>query len=750
MEFVRSAFLCNFNAIHHHLDAVMAPALNLPAPKNAVENNDSVAGPSKSKAARVEDVDEISEQSKNDRFYTGGLIYPPPELRNIVDKTAQYVARNGIEFESKIRGDNAGSNRLAFLNDEDPYHAYYQAKLEAFRSGTGPLANVNTDSKREGADAIPGQGTEHIAPEEKKPEEPEPFKFSADMPNITALDLDIVKLTALFVAKKGRGFATTLQQREGRSYQFEFLRPSHSLFGFYNRLVEQYQMVMEPLPEMSKQIRIGAFGNEEPIEGVTPILGMGRGGARPLVLEGIKKRAEWEKWEKAKRKVAEDEEEKERAAFNEIDWQDFVVAGTVELTEYDEHSDLPPPMSIREVKTMSIAQKRMAAMIMEGEAEGEEVDEAMQAPTDRPVENAGQRTEQITSTNSSSGPMKIRRDYQPKTLAERKAAAAGNSQTTICPVCGERVPIDGMDEHVRFELLDPRFREQRRELESKRAQHNALSEGADPSRSLRQFAGNRTDIFGGEVEEEAQKRREQEEARKRKEREDIVWDGHAASKVDTRAVFNRPDALQSEMQQIQKRFKTDQTKNYLGPQMYDQQPAQFASPVHMQDSASIQQQPSAVPLASSSPMQQNGYHAGGQYSQQYYPQQGQMMQQVPQYDRQYDQTPQYNLEKRTDGGLHPEAQWLQFHPHPISIVIQLPNAQAISNVCDGSRITFKALPMQTTIANIRDKLQSETLNGKIGASRLKLRVEGNKPTTLRQTLAHWNLTDQDELTLIVG
>ncbi|MCO5549628.1 hypothetical protein L7F22_003101 [Adiantum nelumboides] len=206
--------LFKINYHHHAFAEVMAPALNLPAPKNAAENDEAIAGPSKSKAARVDDVDEVTEQSTNDRFHTGGLIFPPPELRNIVDKTAQYVARNGIEFESKIRGDNAGSNRLAFLNDEDPYHAYYQAKLEAFKSGTGPLANVNTESRPEGGDTTLGQVGEGQTSEEEKPVEPEPFKFSADMPNITALDLDIVKLTALFVAKKGRAFASTLQQRK--------------------------------------------------------------------------------------------------------------------------------------------------------------------------------------------------------------------------------------------------------------------------------------------------------------------------------------------------------------------------------------------------------------------------------------------------------------------------------------------------------------------------------------------------------
>ena len=32
-----------------------------------------------------------------------GIIYPPPEVRNIVDKTATFVARNGPEFEQRIK-----------------------------------------------------------------------------------------------------------------------------------------------------------------------------------------------------------------------------------------------------------------------------------------------------------------------------------------------------------------------------------------------------------------------------------------------------------------------------------------------------------------------------------------------------------------------------------------------------------------------------------------------------------------------
>lgn len=787
----------------------MAPGatLVLPAPNKTTPHDGTEAVPSK--AAKVEDVDDVTEQSSTSaaaRYSTGGLIFPPPELRTIVDKTAQYVARNGIEFESKIRGDNAGSNRLAFLNEDDPFHAYYRAKLEALTTGQGPLANIpqpsDGDASNHGGSVLQADGeaaadAQRQREKEQRPTEPEPFQFLVDLPIITAMDLDIVKLTALFVSKRGRGFASSLAAREGRSYQFEFLRPSHSLFGFFNRLVEQYRTVMEPSPEMIKRVRLGAFGSEqEPAEGATPVLGMGKGGARLVMLEDIRMRAEWEKYERARRKVAEDEEEKERTLFNEIDWQDFVVVGTIELTETDAHIDLPPPMSLREVRNMSMAQKRMAAMIMD--VEGGSADEAIDSVglVDRPGERQAQAAAPATKPSKAdadegdmemdedsdgdeaiptktavqhtpSGPMKIRKDYQPKTLAERKAAAA--VQTTVCPVCHQSVPINEMDEHVRIELLNPQFREQRRELESRRAQHNALMEGADPSKVLKQFAGKRTDIFGGAAEEEAQRRREQEEARKRKERETIVWDGHAASRIDTTAEFNRPQALQQEMEQITKRFKTDQPKTYMGPQItgpIEADGGHYAAPVHMQG-ASIQQQPSTVPMApagmemhAAAYSAPHGQHMGGGMP--YGQPGGYGMPPAPPPQQQHysggytdgqqaqpDGTQgQYGLEKRTDGVLYPEAQWLQYHPNPLRIVVQLPDTRSISDKCDGTQVTFDGLPPSTTIGMVRDRLQAETLGGSLGASRLKLRVEG-KATTLRQSLAHWNLVDGDVLTLQV-
>lgn len=76
------------------------------------------------------------------------------------------------------------------------------------------------------------------------PKDPPPeFEFLADPPSISALDLDIVKLTAQFVARNGRSFLTNLMNREQRNFQFDFLRPQHSLFVYFTVLLKQYTKV---------------------------------------------------------------------------------------------------------------------------------------------------------------------------------------------------------------------------------------------------------------------------------------------------------------------------------------------------------------------------------------------------------------------------------------------------------------------------------------------------------------------------
>lgn len=211
----------------------------------------------------------------------------------------------------------------------------------------------------------------------------------------------------------------------------------------------------------------------------------------------------------------EDQQEAERIAFAEIDWKDFVVVSTVEFTEADEAGlvELPPPMSLSEVENMTIAQKKMAAMIMEGreeeveenererqrgeEAEMEMDDEEDDLPSIVSAEEERAEKERLKQVDivamDSNGPMKIRKDYVPKGLSlsppfyffvsigpnfhlhiAKRPKEAKQATTTFG---GQQVPVDEFADHVRIELLDPKWKETKRQNEVNRSASNLLPGG---------------------------------------------------------------------------------------------------------------------------------------------------------------------------------------------------------------------------------------------------------------------------------
>jgi splicing factor 3A subunit 1 len=109
-------------------------------------------------------------------------------------------------------------------------------------------------------------------------------------------DRDIMKLTAIFTARRGRGFLASLSAREGRNYQFDFLRPNHSLFGYFNRLVEQYSKIINPSNGALEQLQRRS-----------------REGARYETLELAWKHAKWERNKREKDKKRLDDQEAEKS-----------------------------------------------------------------------------------------------------------------------------------------------------------------------------------------------------------------------------------------------------------------------------------------------------------------------------------------------------------------------------------------------------------------------------------------------------
>lgn len=59
-----------------------------------------------------------------------GIIIPPPEIKAVVDKTAQFVGKNGRAFEQRILNSAEGkTSKFNFMNPSDPFNAYYESKI---------------------------------------------------------------------------------------------------------------------------------------------------------------------------------------------------------------------------------------------------------------------------------------------------------------------------------------------------------------------------------------------------------------------------------------------------------------------------------------------------------------------------------------------------------------------------------------------------------------------------------------------
>lgn len=407
-----------------------------------------------------------------------GIVLPPRDIRAIVEKTAGYVARNGIVFEDRIRDKEKHNPKFSFLTANDAYSAFYAWRLDEIRDGRGTAISAGR------------VGEVAIAPEPEKPQgpaAPPEFHFSARMPNINAQDLEVVRLTALFVAKNGRTFMTTLSQKETRNYQFDFLRPQHSLYQFFSRLVDQYTTLLlstgiDSLKSQKRRVQeLEAYSAD-----------------RFNILGRAKQRAEWVKYQEEQKQKKEEEAEKEKLEYAQIDWHDFVVVETVLFEEADDQADLPPPTSLNDLQSASLEQK--AAMALQPydrrieEAMPTDADYNLFYPQQQPYSTApppappsfnpyessqamdyqytqrtstlaqedeeeraiAERTEareraqaaQAAAKGGAGQPMRIRNDYVPRAQAKRQ-----NVTMALCPNCKQQIPFDELDQHMRSKTL---------------------------------------------------------------------------------------------------------------------------------------------------------------------------------------------------------------------------------------------------------------------------------------------------------
>ncbi|XP_044296905.1 splicing factor, suppressor of white-apricot homolog isoform X3 [Varanus komodoensis] len=92
------------------------------------------------------------------------IIPPPPDIQPVIDKLAEYVARNGIKFETSVRAKN--DPRFEFLQPWHQYNAYYEFKKQFFlqkeaSDSSKQVASLSEDIPADTASAVPGEAQFH-------------------------------------------------------------------------------------------------------------------------------------------------------------------------------------------------------------------------------------------------------------------------------------------------------------------------------------------------------------------------------------------------------------------------------------------------------------------------------------------------------------------------------------------------------------------------------------------------------------
>ncbi|XP_012878490.1 PREDICTED: splicing factor, suppressor of white-apricot homolog, partial [Dipodomys ordii] len=96
------------------------------------------------------------------------IIPPPPDVQPVIDKLAEYVARNGLKFETSVRAKN--DQRFEFLQPWHQYNAYYEFKKQFFLQKDGgdrtQVASASEEAPAESAGEKPGDSGDDGTPED--------------------------------------------------------------------------------------------------------------------------------------------------------------------------------------------------------------------------------------------------------------------------------------------------------------------------------------------------------------------------------------------------------------------------------------------------------------------------------------------------------------------------------------------------------------------------------------------------------
>ena len=466
-----------------------------------------------------------------------GIIKPPPDIRAVVHKTAQFVAKNGRAFETKILAREEGkSMKFSFLEASSPFHAYYEDRVLFYENDGESKTVVVTEAKgsneKEGAvvavaSTVVAQSGEAVqvvskkehkasaidvvakmllaqrekiksaysakvvpseeskdgskaesAPETKDekssdetdgttttsqnnaPIKPRDMVFvTVTAPiGLTQMEIDTIKLVAQFTALAsnvrtlGGGFLDSVMRKEWQNPTFSFLQPMNQHFAYFSALVDNYKKIIKRNEEHESFIKNCAYG-----------------GAAGFCLEEAAYRCEYNR-DIEERKREEEEKLNGNGALGGsalVDWHDFVIVETINFP-YDEVVGAIPAIPIPAPTPVQSKQ--------------------VEVNDDMDMDESDEEEEKI----------RVVPNYTPKVVEASSAMEETSRTHMIDPITGQTIRLADMSEHMRIQLLDPKWAEERRRFLDKQKESNFVAGDAIAS-NISRLAQQRQDIFGSSV-----------------------------------------------------------------------------------------------------------------------------------------------------------------------------------------------------------------------------------------------------------
>lgn len=639
------------------------------------------------------------------------IIIPPLEVRNVIDKTSIFVAKNGLIFEERIYERERHNPKFSFLNPNDPYHKYYVVKTEDHKNGTDRISQL-ISKEITTAKATPA------APAEAKivPKEPAPFEFRIPHPPIAPLDLDLMKCAALYVARNGRQFLSMLSIKEQKNVQFDFLKPSNILFSYFNKLVEMYTKIMQFPASLVQKLEACCD--------------------KFSLLDLLMERVEYEAWHNVQRQEEEAKREKEQRNLSAcLNWQEFIVVESLTAPSTDDIASFELPISLNDLKALSLKDKAVV------------FDSNLSISKSIPDHLAG---EKISTNPEPQVPV--------ANISERKIKAAPINRTTSsemeekkekCPVCKKTFLASEIAAHIKQELANP-------STSTVTTAQPEVGQFDFISSNLSNFMNQATNVDREEAKESAPGK------------ERIIWDGTfqsanmvaRAAQMQTNQIYQNANSQQpspfpnSEI--IQSSFVPNvpvshpsNVPNHPAPLIPEQLlvpnpylaicpigpiPSQYHAPEilpvpvistnpSIQSDANLPQPPVIFPFPVSSTMPYPG---------------------SIQPEAHFESEPK--RQKTLEEILIPAAEFTLAHPGPLTLNIQLPDAASSDRPewnFDGKIIQLKCTP-QESINELKIKIQNAT---KIPVARQKLFAPNLPPLKNQLSVAYYNLLSETCLAL---